>query len=288
MATICLRLDDIHSGTPPHLLTALDQRVWRDRPVVLGVVPFPAPGCLGDPATQRETLGFARHSLADPDLRAYLDRQLRLRKADVAVHGLTHADHSTANGPAVAELVAPSQRRVDMLLDVLHTFRDEFGTSTLIPPHNFIDESVAARCTSEGFHLSRALMNHEVIALGLDPDSPDDRAEAKRRRPCYTAGQALVIYQTAAISAKHLRQTTPSELAASIMSVIGPGGRGVIAFHWWDFLEDSGEINDAFVAFAAQLLDACQQLGADQFMPIADLLGAATERHPNASPQPHL
>lgn len=183
MATICLRLDDIHSGTPPHLLDALDRQVWRDRPVVLGVVPFPAPGCLGDPATRRATHGFARRSLTSPDLRAYLDRRTSLGMAEVAVHGLTHADHLTAHGPGTPELVAPSQRRVDMLLDVLHTVRHEFGTSTLIPPHNFIDDTVAARCASEGFHLSRALMNREVLALGLEPDSPVDRAEAKRRRP---------------------------------------------------------------------------------------------------------
>jgi len=274
MATICLRLDDVHSGTPRHLLTALDQLVWRDRPVVLGVVPFPAAGCLGDPAIGRETRGFGRHSLADPELRTHLDRRTNQGMAEVAVHGLTHADHSTAYGPATAELVAPSQRRVEMLLDVLHTFRHEFGTSTLIPPHNFIDEAVAVRATSEGFHLSRALMDDEVLAFGLDPDLPEDRAEAKRRRPCYTTGPALVIYQTASISAKNVSQTTPRELAASIMRVARPAGRGVITFHWWDFLHDSGEMNEAFTTFAAQLLDACQQLGATDFATIAGLTGA--------------
>ncbi len=274
MATVCLRLDDIHSGTPRHLLTALDRRVWGDRPVVLGVVPFPAAGCLGDPANRRETRGFARHSLADPELHKYLDRRTSQGMAEVAVHGLTHADHRTAQGPASAELAAPSPRRVGMLLDVLHTFRHEFGTSTLIPPHNFIDEAVAASCASEGFNLSRALMNDEVIALGLDPDSPEDRAEAKRRRPCYTAGSSLVIYQTASISTKNATQSTPRELAASIMSVVRPAGTGVITFHWWDFLQDTGEINDAFITFAAQFLDACQQFGADSFTVIADLPGA--------------
>jgi len=274
MATICLRLDDVHSGTPRHLLTALDQLVWRDRPVVLGVVPFPAAGCLGDPAIGREAHGFGRHSLADPELRTYLDRRTNQEMAEVAVHGLTHADHPTAHGPATAELVAPGQRRVEMLLDVLHAFRREFGTSTLIPPHNFIDEAVAVRSMSEGFHLSRALMDDEVLALGLDPHSPEDRAEAKRRRPCYTAGLALVIYQTASISAKHVSQTTPGELAASIMRVVRPAGKGVITFHWWDFLHDGGELNEAFTTFTAQFLDACQQLGATGFAAIADLTGA--------------
>ncbi len=270
MATICLRLDDIHGGTPLHLLTLLDQRVWRNRPVVLGVIPFPAHRCLGDPATRRETQRFHRHSLADPDLRRYLHRQTSLGMAEVALHGLTHADHPTANGPATAELIAPSPGRVKMLLDVLHTFRSEFGTSTLIPPHNFIDEAVAAQCATEGFHLSRALMNDEVAALGLDPSSPEDRAEAKRRRPCYTAGSALVIYQTAAIAAKNTRQATPCEVAASVMDIIGPAGKGAVTFHWWDFLHDGGEINEAFTAFAAKFLDACERLGANEYSTITD------------------
>jgi hypothetical protein len=72
-------------------------------------------------------------------------------------------------------------------------------------------------------------MDDEVLAFGLDPDSLEDRAEAKRRRPCYTAGPALVIYQTASISAENVCQTTPRELAASIMRVVRPAGKGVIA-----------------------------------------------------------
>lgn len=82
-----------------------------------------------------------------------------------------------------------------------------------------------------------------------------------------------MIYQTASISAKNMSRTTPRELAASIMRVAGPAGRGVVTFHWWDFLHDSGEINEAFTTFAAQFLDACQQLGADGFAVIADLAG---------------
>lgn len=273
MATICLRLDDVHAGTPPHLLALLDQQVWRERPVVLGVVPFPAPGCLGDTATRRETPGFTRRSLANPDLRTYLHRRTSLGMAEVAVHGLTHADHVTTHGPDTPELVLPSQRRVDMLLDILHTVRRQFGTSTLIPPHNFIDEAVAARCTAEGFHLSRALMNHEVAALGLDPASSNSRAEAKRCLPCYTTGPALVIYQTAAISNRDMTQTTPLQLAKSIMGIVGAAGRGVITFHWWDFLHDSHEINEAFIDFAARFLDACQQLGVSDITTIANLGG---------------
>ncbi|MFI9643949.1 hypothetical protein ACIG87_28535 [Micromonospora sp. NPDC051925] len=158
-----------------------------------------------------------------------------------------------------------------MLSNVLHAFRTEFGTSTLIPPHNFIDEVVVARYTAEGFHLSRALMNHEVAAHGLDPTSPDHRAEAKRRRPRYPAGPAMVLYQTASVAARDMSRTNPRDLASSVMSVAGPAGMGVITFHWWDFLHDSGEINEAFTTFAAQFLDACQQLGSDEFTTITNL-----------------
>jgi hypothetical protein len=83
---------------PPRRHTA------SDRPVVLGVVPFPASRCLGDPATYRETLGFTRHALADPDLRTYLDHRTSLGMAEITVHGLTHADHPTAHGPATAAI----------------------------------------------------------------------------------------------------------------------------------------------------------------------------------------
>ncbi|CUU60604.1 hypothetical protein Ga0074812_14321 [Parafrankia irregularis] len=275
MVTLCIRLDDIHSGTPPHLLTLLDRDVWRGRPIVLGVVPFPASGCLGEAATRREACGHPRRSLADRGLRTYFDQQLSLGKADIAVHGLTHADHPTAHGPGTPELVAPSRRRVDLLLQVLRAFRDDLGTSTLIPPHNFIDETVAARCTTAGFHLSRALMNHEVQALGLDPDQPEDRAEAKRRRPCYTAGSATVIYQTTSVSPRNMRQNTPREIAAFVMNIAKPAGMGVITFHWWDFLHDNGTINEAFATFASHFLDACQHLGADSFTSIADLARTA-------------
>jgi hypothetical protein len=283
MATICLRLDDVHSGTPPHLLALLDQRVWRGRPVVLGVIPFPAPGCLGNIATRRETHGVTRRSLASPELRTYLHRRIGLGMAEVAVHGLTHADHVTTHGPGTPELVLPSQLRVDMLLDNLHALRREFGTSTLIPPHNFIDEAVAARSTAEGFHLSRALMNHEVAAFGLDPKSSDSRAEAKRRRPYYPIGPTLVIYQTAAISARDMPHTTPLKLAESIVGIIGPAGYGAITFHWWDFLHDSRQVNETFISFASQFLDACQQLGVSDITTIANLGDLCRKRSPSST-----
>jgi hypothetical protein len=267
MATVCLRLDDVHAGTPIHLLRALDERLWTGRPVILGVVPFPAQGCLGPVATQRESGARYRRTLSDETLRTYLETQCHNGNAEIAVHGLTHADHATNVGPAVAELIAPSGRRADMLIDVLRRFREDFGTTTLIPPHNFIDPVLAERCADDGFSVSRALMDDEVAAFGLDPHSPDDRAEAKRRRPYYITRNGLVAYQSAAVSAESVRQvnTTPQALSSSTMDIVRPAGMGVITFHWWDFLRDGGAINEPFLRFASQFLQECEDLGADDF-----------------------
>lgn len=73
MAVVCLRLDDVHGGTPVDLLRTLDERVWAGRPVTLGVIPFPARGCLGAAGSLREIPGVSRRSLADERLRAYLE-----------------------------------------------------------------------------------------------------------------------------------------------------------------------------------------------------------------------
>jgi hypothetical protein len=45
MVSVCLRVDDVHGSTPLWLLRQLDERVWTDRPVGLGTIPFPARGC---------------------------------------------------------------------------------------------------------------------------------------------------------------------------------------------------------------------------------------------------
>jgi hypothetical protein len=262
MVSVCLRVDDVHGSTPVWLLRLVDERVWAGRPVVLGVIPFPARGCLGERATLREVPGGSRASLANAALRDYLDGRRFGGLAEIAVHGLTHADHPSPAGPVVAELVSPSSARVEWLMRALWRWRERCDSRTVVPPHNFIDSAVEARCLDEGFHVCRAVMDHEVAALGLDPQRMADRAEAKRRRPFRRAGSSVVLYQSTAVWAERVRRDgiSPQVMAESIMSIAGPAGVGVVTFHWWDFLRPNGAVNEEFVAFTTDLLRACDRL----------------------------
>jgi hypothetical protein len=275
MVSVCLRVDDVHGSTPLWLLHLVDERVWADRPVVLGTIPFPARGCLGERATLRETPGGSRTSLANAALLDYLDERRFDGLAEIAVHGLTHADHPSPTGPAVAELVSPSAARVEWLVRALWRWRERCDSHTLIPPHNFIDSTVEARCLDKGFHVCRAVMDHEVAALGLDPARMADRAEAKRRRPFRRAGSSVVLYQSAAVWTQRVRQggISPQVMAESIMSVVGSAGVGVVTFHWWDFLLPSGAVNEEFVVFVTDLLRACERLEAVEYLTISQLAG---------------
>jgi hypothetical protein len=273
MAFVCLRLDDVHGGTPLGLLRVPEQRVWSGRAVTLAVIPFPARGCLGAQGMGRELPGWPRRSLVSCGLADYLEVLSGQGLAEIGVHGLTHADHRLAGGGAGAELVSPSPARVEWLLRVLGDFRDRFGGQTLVPPHNFLDAGVEKRCAAAGFHVSRAVMDDEVARLGLDPGSPAARAEAKRRRPWYHAGEALVVYQTAAVSADTVsrRMISPEDLAAEVMSLVVTAGVGVVTFHWWDFVNGHGRLSALFADFAAEFLAGCERLGADGFLTLPAL-----------------
>jgi hypothetical protein len=158
---------------------------------------------------------------------------------------------------------------------VLDDFRYRFGGQTLIPPHNFLDARVEERCVAAGFHVSRAITDYEVARLGLDPGSSAARAEAKRRRPWYLAGQALVVYQSAAVSADRVRRQriSPEVLAAEVMSVVGAASVGVVTFHWWDFVNENGYLSEWFAAYAVRFLAGCERLGADGFLTLSALAG---------------
>ncbi|MBP0451130.1 MULTISPECIES: hypothetical protein [unclassified Kitasatospora] len=284
MVTLCLRLDDVHGRTPLTALRALDDRVWAGRPVVLGTIPFPALGCLGPVASPRE-VAAARSTATHPGLLDYLDGRRAEGLAEVALHGLTHADHRSPAGPAVAELVAPSAGRVTRLTDCLHGWRSRFGTRTLIPPHNYIDPGLREQCLAEGFHVSRAVTDAEVSALGLDPDRPDHRAEAKRRRPYRLVGTALDVYQTTGVSYERVRRAGPpaEELAESVMAIAAPTGIGVITFHWWDFVRADASWCEEFAQYTTRLLRRCEALAPVEFSTVADLaddLVAAAQRRP--------
>lgn len=280
MVAVCLRVDDVHGQTPVWLLGDVDERVWAGRPVVLGTIPFPARGCLGERAALRETSGGSRASLANSALLDYLDDRRAGGMAEIAVHGLTHADHRSPAGPAVAELVAPSSARVGWLMATLGRWRERFDSQTLVPPHNFIDSTVAARCLDEGFHVCRALMDDDVAALGLDPRGMADRAEAKRRRPFRVVGSGVVIYQSAAVWADRVGRGTasPQSMAELIMSVAGPAGVAVVTFHWWDFLRPNGSVNEEFVEFTTDVLRACERREAVEYLTISQLADRLVHR----------
>ena len=275
MALLCLRLDDVHGGTPVELLRLLDEQVWRGRKTVLGVVPFPARGCLGAEASLRELRTESRNSLANDKMRSYLDHRSSFG-AEIAVHGLTHADHRLTGGSSVAELMYPTSHRLAWVLRTLREFRTEFGAATLVPPHNFVDKASEQQCLAEGFHVCRALVDGEVAELGLDPRWSDARAEAKRRRPWLVSGAGLVLFQSAAVSARTAlkRRTPPEALAASVMDIVRPAGVGVVTFHWWDFLRCNGRSDLAFQEYAAEFLAACEQHGADDFPTVSQLARA--------------
>jgi hypothetical protein len=156
---------------------------------------------------------------------------------------------------------------VAWLLRALEEFRAQFGGATLIPPHNFVDSVVEEQCLAAGFHVSRAVMNDEVARLGLDPRSAGARAEAKRRRPWYSAGTGLVVYQSAAVWADPVRRRgiSPEARAVAVMDVARPAGVGVVTFHWWDFLCPDGRVDEEAIGFAAEFLAACGRLGAEDF-----------------------
>ncbi|WP_035803597.1 polysaccharide deacetylase family protein [Kitasatospora mediocidica] len=272
MVTLCLRLDDVHGRTPLTVLRALDDRVWAGRPVVLGTIPFPAHGCLGPAASLREITG-GRSTAARQALLDYLDDRRAQERAEIALHGLTHADHRSPAGPAVAELVAPSPTRVARLTDCLHSWRARFGTRTLIPPHNHLDPALREHCLAQGFHVSRAVSDGEVAALGLDPARADHRAEAKRRRPLRVVGGALDVYQTTGVSYQRVRRHGPcaEELADAVMAIAAPAGVGVLTFHWWDFLQADGTWCEDFAHFTTRLLRRCEELGPVEFSTVAGL-----------------
>ncbi|MGH3806140.1 MAG: hypothetical protein ACRDRU_05800 [Pseudonocardiaceae bacterium] len=273
MVAVCLRVDDVYGQTPVWLLREVDERVWAGRHVVLGTIPFPARGCLGERAGLRESSGQSRASLANSALLGYLDDRRAGGLAEIAVHGLTHANHRSPAGPVVAELVAPSVARVEWLMATLRRWRERFGSQTLVPPHNFIDSTVAARCLGEGFHVCRAVMDDEVAALGLDLRRMADRAEAKRRRPYKVVGSGVVVYQSAAVWADRVGKGKVSarSMAESIMAVVGPAGVGVVTFHWWNFLRPGSGVNEEFVRFTQDVLRACEDLVGVEYLTISQL-----------------
>ncbi|MFE1930700.1 DUF2334 domain-containing protein [Streptomyces sp. NPDC059474] len=270
--SMCLRLDDVHGLTPLKVLRELDAQVWAGRPVVLGTIPFPARGCLGPVAALRETHGH-RSTLRNSELVDYLDERRARGAAEVALHGLTHADHRSPAGPAAAELVFPSSERSDRLMTCLKTWRARFGTRTLVAPHNYIAPELTDRLLAGGYNVSRAVTRREVTALGLDPAAADARGEAKRRRPFRLVGDAVDLYQTAGIDHGRVQRSglKAELLAASVMEIAAPAGVGVLTFHWWDFLTPEGAWRRDFATFVADVFRHCESLAPVRYTTVAGL-----------------
>lgn len=241
MTAICIRLDDVHGRTPLNLLRLLDGEVWGAAPVTLAVVPFPAHGSLGPTATPRES-GSTRATLASA---AHLD-YLHERAAsgiDVALHGLTHADHRHADGGAAAELVTVSPQRVAKLEQVLQDWRRRFDTAVLVPPHNYIDLDLSKRLAQCGISVCRAITDSEVAALGLDPRQANNRMTAKKAMPFKHSGRGIELFQTASISAATMNSHQQPEAAAeALLEIASSAGVAVVTFHWWDFVGAAAEL----------------------------------------------
>lgn len=261
VVSLVLRLDDVHARTPVWLLRGLDSDVWAGRPVVLGVIPYPAPGCLGAVASAREVPGGC-DTTAMGGVVSYVDERRGCGLGEVGVHGLTHASQGRGSSRVTAELVAASAACEQRLMGTLRRFEKRFGSRTLIPPHNYIASGLRQRVLAAGFHVCRAITDEEVRQLGIDSAGPAARAEAKRRRAFGVVGASVDLYQTAGVSYERLRRdhVGPEQLAESVMGIAAVTGVGVLTFHWWDFLTDGGQVRAEVVEFTRRLLACCERL----------------------------
>jgi hypothetical protein len=181
---------------------------------------------------------------------------------EVALHGVTHADHRVGTRMA-AELVAPRPARVRRLLELLQAWSALFDTRTLIPPHNYIDPAVLATCLDGHAHVCRAVTDDEVASLGLDPSQPEQRAEAKRRMGYRFEGSHADLCQTTGVTPGRLDLPGKrvAETARAILSVADPVGVGVVTFHWWDFVSAGGTMDREYGAAVRTLLGLLESDG---------------------------
>lgn len=274
MGAVAIRLDDVHARTPLPLLKMLDQAVWRGKPVTLGIIAYPAGHCLGPDASRCEAPG-RRSSASDPDLAAYLDAAIS-GGSEVALHGLTHADHKSLAGPAVPELVEASARRERLLHRALDAWHDKFATRVLIPPHNAITPSLASQIARRGFLVSRSITDAEVAAPGLDPQAAESRTIAKRL-PWRMTGGGADYFQTIGLSRRYVTRSRrpPSEVAMDLVQAAEQAGNATVTFHWWDFASPG---DNMMLAYAAETLDVVSR--AATFTTISDFTARTKQAWP--------
>lgn len=263
MGAVAIRLDDIHGRTPLDLLRNLDLELWRGKPVTYAVIPYPAPLCLGPTATAVEQPA-ARSTIQ----RTELIRLLHVAKhegSDIALHGLTHADHKSAAGPAVPELVAIRPPHAEALARTLEKWLDEFDTRVLVPPHNAIDADLARTLVNSGNLISTSITEAEVAALGFDT-TPTGRSMAKLVRPDHRPHSKSQFFQTVSVSERYIRTSrrSPQETASIILHTAREAGNATLTLHWWDFTPR--ESSSPTWAYVAELLDYLSQHS--EFVPI--------------------
>lgn len=239
MGAVAIRLDDIHGRTPVELLHCLARELWRGKPVTYAAIPYAAPLSLGPTATTAERPGPRSARRDGPVLE--LLHAVRREGSDIALHGLTHADHKSAAGPAVPELVAIRPRRAEALISALDTWRDEFGTRVLVPPHNAIDLDFAQSLVARGYVVSRSITDGEVAELGLDT-TPDGRAASKLIPPNGRPSSRSQYFQTISVSRRYIdtSKRTPTETAGTLLRAASEAGNATLTLHWWDFVPRSG------------------------------------------------
>jgi hypothetical protein len=235
MGAVAIRLDDIHGRTPVDLLHCLAGELWRGKPVTYAAIPYAAPLCLGPTATTAERPG-PRSTRRDGPIVELL-RAVRREGSDIALHGLTHADHKSAAGPAVPELVAIRPRHATALVSTLETWRGEFGTRVLVPPHNAIDLDLAQSLVEHGYVISRSITDAEVAELGLDT-TPEGRAAAKLVPPEGRPASRSQYFQTISVSQRYVdtSKRTPEDTAKILLRAAGEAGNATLTLHWWDFV----------------------------------------------------
>lgn len=232
MGAVAIRLDDIHGRTPPDLLRNLDLELWRGKPVTYAVIPYPAPLCLGPVATAVEQPA-ARSTIQRKQL-VQLLHAARDEGSDIALHGLTHADHKSAAGPAVPELVAIRPPHAEALARTLEKWRDEFDTRVLVPPHNAIDADLARTLVNSGNLISTSITDAEVAALGFDT-TPTGRSMAKLVSPDHRPHSKSQFFQTVSVSERYVRTSrrSPQETARIILRTAREAGNATLTLHLW-------------------------------------------------------
>lgn len=263
MGAVAIRLDDIHGRTPLDLLHSLTRELWGGKPVTYAVIPYPAPLCLGPAATAVEQPA-ARSTIQHKELIRLL-HAARHEGSDIALHGLTHADHKSAAGPAVPELVAIRPRHAEALIRALEKWRNEFDTRVLVPPHNAIDTDLAQTLVSSGNIISTSITDAEVTALGFDTTSTG-RAMAKLVGPDHRPLSRSQFFQTVSISRRYVRTSgvSPQQTASVILRAAQEAGNATLTLHWWDFTPR--ESSAPIWTYVATLLDHLSQR--TEFVPI--------------------